>query len=65
LRFRSFAVDIESMLEIKTMSYERTVLVGILTREQPEDKLKEFHVEDVRLIKGMCARGVFQKGMGN
>jgi len=27
--------------------------------------LKEFHVEDVRLIKGMCARGVFQKGMGN
>ena len=24
------------------MSYERTVLVGILTREQPEDKLKEY-----------------------
>ncbi|MGB5315392.1 MAG: GTPase HflX [Robiginitalea sp.] len=30
------------MLEIKTMSYERTVLVGVLTREQPEEKLKEY-----------------------
>ena len=30
------------MLEKKSISYERTVLVGIINREQPEEKLREY-----------------------
>ena len=30
------------MLEKKTITFERAVLIGIINREQPEEKVKEY-----------------------
>ena len=52
-------VGVSTEVLLADKSPERFSLIGFFPF------LKEFLVEDVRLIKGMCARGVLQKGMGN
>ena len=38
----SFVADLIFMLERKSISYEKAVLVGVINREQPEDKVREY-----------------------
>lgn len=38
----SFVADSNFMLERKTISHEKAVLVGVINREQPEDKVREY-----------------------
>lgn len=39
---RSFALELNGMLERKGVSHEKAVLVGVINREQPEDKVREY-----------------------
>ena len=38
----TFVIQLKTMLEKEVINFERTVLVGIVTQNQSEEKLKEY-----------------------
>jgi GTP-binding protein HflX (EC 3.1.5.-) len=40
--FRTFAKDLKAMLEKTDLEYEKTILIGLITQQQNEEKAKEY-----------------------